>query len=119
MDFKTEKWNSLTDYPYDWVFSSLLFPILKNLKLLYTLITATTNSGFYTRHNSVVYLQGSYVFFGGYGTDIIAKLDGKSFKWSKIGKLNTQRKHHGAIIIGDTVFIVGAHQGYGFVVVFS
>ena len=84
--------------------------------MFYTLVTATTNSGFYTRHNSAVYLKGSYVFFGGYGTDIIAKLDGKSFKWSKIGKLNTQRKHHGAIMIGDTVFIVGDHQGYGFVV---
>ena len=65
-----------------------------------------------------MYLRGSYVFFGGFSTDIIAMLDAKSFKWSKIGKLNTQRKYHGVIKIGDTVFVVGDHQGYGFVVFF-
>ena len=87
--------------------------------MLYTLITAKTISGFWAKHNPTVYIRGSYVFFGGYFTDIIAKLDGKSFKWSKIGKLNDIRKHHGAIMIGDTVFVVGNRVGYGFVVFFS
>ena len=61
-----------------------------------------------------LYLHGSYVFFGGRNTDIIAKLDGKSYKWSKLGKLKTTRPNSGVILVGDTVFVVGGKNGYGF-----
>ena len=66
-----------------------------------------------------LYLQGSYVFFGCLNTDIIAKLDGKSYKWSKLGKLATTRANFGAIVLSDTVFVVGGQKyingfGYGY-----
>ena len=76
---------------------------------MYTRKTVTSSTDFYAA--PTLYLQGNYVFFGGLNTDIIAKLDGKSYKWTKLGKLNTIRANFGAILVGDTVFVVGGKDG--------
>ena len=55
----------------------------------------------------VLYYNDVFLFFGGLNTDIIAELNGKSYQWKKVGKLNTVRKHYGIIRIGNAVFVVG------------
>ena len=76
---------------------------------MYIRKTVPSSTEFYAA--PTLYLQGSYIFFGGLNTDIIAKLDGKLYKWSKLGKLSTTRVNFGAILVGDTVFVVGGKDG--------
>ena len=64
-------------------------------------------------HQAVVYAYSSYFYFGGYdGSDlsIIARLDGSSYMWSKVGQLNEGRLGHNAIHLNGFFVVVG---GYG------
>ena len=57
---------------------------------------------------AVVYAYSSYFYFGGSGAEsIIARLDGSSYKWSKVGQLNEGRWAHNAIHLNDIFLVVG------------
>ena len=62
-----------------------------------------------------LYFNGVYLFIGGLNTDIIAELNGKSYQWRKVGKLNTVRWNYGIIRVGNNVFVVGG-DGYSFTI---
>ena len=60
------------------------------------------------RNQAVVYAYSSYFYFGGHGAySIIARLDGSSYKWSKVGQLNEGRLGHNAIHLNDIFLVVG------------
>ena len=64
-------------------------------------------------HQAVVYAYSSYFYFGGYGgreLSIIARLDGSSYMWSKVGQLNEGRYGHNAIDLNGFFVVVG---GFG------
>ena len=60
---------------------------------------------------AVVYAYSSYFYFGGYdgSSDLstIARLDGSSYKWSQIGRLNEGRGGHNVIYLNNHFLIVG------------
>ena len=57
---------------------------------------------------AVVYTYSSYFYFGGNGAgSTIARLDGSSYQWSKIGQLNQGRYAHNAIHLNGRFVIVG------------
>ena len=59
---------------------------------------------------AVVYAYSSYFYFGGYGgreLSIIARLDGPSYMWSKVGQLNEGRCGHNAIPLNGFFVVVG------------
>ena len=67
-------------------------------------------------HQAVVYVYSSYFYFGGSDgisltfktvNSIIARLDGSSYKWSKIGRLNQERYGHNAIHLNGYFVVVG------------
>ena len=62
-----------------------------------------------------LYYNDVFLFFGGLNLDIIAELNGKSYQWRKVGKLNTVRRNYGIIRIGNAVFVVGG-DGYSFTI---
>ena len=66
-------------------------------------------SSFYDQ--AVVYVYSSYFYFGGFDgssdLSIIARLDGSSYKWSKVGQLNEGRNGHNAIHLNDIFLFVG------------
>ena len=64
---------------------------------------------------AVVYAHSSYFYFGGYSDayynlSIIARLDGESFEWTKVGQLKEGRYGHNAIHLNGYFIVVG---GYG------
>ena len=68
---------------------------------------------------AVVYVNSSYFYFGGYddyppkhAESIIARLDGLSYKWSKIGQLNEARDGHNAIYFNNHFLVVGGDGTY-------
>ena len=73
-----------------------------------------------------IFYQNGYIYFGGRQTnyikskfskgksrtvseyiDVIARLDGETFKWSLLGKLNTKRSDHGIIQVRNDFLVVG------------
>ena len=64
--------------------------------------------------HAVVYVHSSYFYFGGDDgskkVSTIARLDGSSYKWSKVGQLNQGRNAHNAIHLNGHFLVVG---GYG------
>ena len=66
-------------------------------------------------HQAVVYAYSSYFYFGGHGlykgkwSDLstIARLDGSSYKWSKVGQLKERRHGHNAIHLNGFFVVVG------------
>ena len=59
-------------------------------------------------HQAVVYAHSSYFYFGGvYSGSIIARLDGSSYKWNYVGRLNEGRNGHNAIHLNDIFLVVG------------
>ena len=62
----------------------------------------------YIYNQAVVYAYSSYFYFGGrYSESIIARLDGSSYKWNKVGQLNEGRWGHNAIHLNGHFLIVG------------
>ena len=63
------------------------------------------------RGYAVIFYGGNHFFFGGndHSSDLksILLLSGSSWTWSNIGQLNLARQGHGAILIGNTVTVVG------------
>ena len=60
---------------------------------------------------AVVYAHSSYFYFGGFPSkSIIARLDGESFEWTKVGQLKEGRNGHNAIHLNGHFIVVG---GYG------
>ena len=58
-------------------------------------------------HQAVVYAHSSYFYFGGDGAEsIIARLDGSSYKWNKVGQLKQGRYGHNAIHLNRNYFLV-------------
>ena len=74
----------------------------------------------YTYYQAVVYAYSSYFYFGGYGLyngaysglSTIARLDGSSYKWSKVGQLNKGRNGHNAIHLNGYFLVVGGGGTY-------
>ena len=62
-----------------------------------------------------LYFNGVFLFFGGLDIETIAELNGQSYQWRKVGKINTVRRNHGVIRIGNAVFVVGG-DGYSLTV---
>ena len=66
---------------------------------------------------AVVFAHSSYFFFGGYSKanfhlSIIARLDGESFEWTKVGQLKEGRYGHNAIHLNGYFIVVGGHGIY-------
>ena len=67
-------------------------------------------------HQAVVYAYSSYFYFGGHDWSInsdvstIARLDGTTYMWSKVGQLNERRNGHNVIHLNGFFVVVG---GYG------
>lgn len=62
---------------------------------------------------AVVFHAGYHYFFGGYSSgylDSILRLNGTSWTWSKIGHLNSSRRAHGVILVGNTFMVVGGYE---------
>ena len=61
--------------------------------------------------HAVVYVHSSYFYFGGDDgskkVSTIARLDGSSYKWSKVGQLNQGRNAHNAIHLNGFFVVVG------------
>ena len=103
LDINKDQWKSIDSYPFDQGSIQLLFTTVKLF-----LIPIYANSIFY---QAVVYAYSSYFYFGGFGVNkIIARLDGSSYKWSKVGQLNQGRFEHNAIHLNGHFLVVG---GYG------
>ena len=76
------------------------------------MIPINANSIFY---QAVVYAYSSYFYFGGHGSyngkysdpPVIARLDGSTYQWSKVGQLNEGRFGHNAILLNDIFLVVG------------
>ena len=81
----------------------------------------------YIYSQAVVYAHSSYFYFGGYGPrisndklvlysdvflSIIARLDGSSYKWSKVGELNEARESHNAIQLNGQFLVAGGSDTY-------
>ena len=61
---------------------------------------------------AVISHGGNHFFFGGWigwssEVNSILRLDGSSWTWSNVGQLNSARYGHGAILVGNTVTVVG------------
>ena len=63
-------------------------------------------------YQAVVYAYSSYFFFGGYRLSIIARLDGSSYKWNKVGQLKEGRNGHNAIHLNGHFHVVGGWGTY-------
>ena len=67
-------------------------------------------------YQAVVYAYSSYFYFGGFGwksdISIIARLDGSSYKWNKVGQLNEGRYGHNAIHLNGHFLVVGGAGTY-------
>jgi len=84
LDISKDQWKSIDSYPYA--------------------------SSFFNQ--AVVYVHSSYFFFGGWGhggndRSTIARLDGSSYQWSKVGQLNQGRNGHKAIHLNDIFLVAG------------
>ena len=80
----------------------------------------------YIYDQAVVYAHSSYFYFGGDGRpivndkpatrsvelSIIARLDGSSYKWSKVGELNEARESHNAIQLNGQFLVAGGRDTY-------
>ena len=64
----------------------------------------------YIFHQIVVYAHSSYFYFGGTSTSTIARQDGLSYKWSKVGQLKQGRIGHNAIYINGQFLVVGGQD---------
>ena len=63
---------------------------------------------------AVVYAYSSYFYFGGVSAwSTIARLDGSSYKWSKVGQLKERRHGHNAIHLNGFFLVVGGHGKFG------
>ena len=66
-------------------------------------------------NQAVVYAYSSYFYFGGRGVyngengglSTIARLDGSSYKWNKVGQLNEGSRGHNAIHLNGHFLVVG------------
>ena len=59
---------------------------------------------------AVVYAHSSYFYFGGVGAEsVIARLDGSTYKWNNVGKLNEGRRGHNAVYLSGNFLVVGGH----------
>ena len=87
LDISKDQWRSIDSYPYDYNNASIFW------------------------NPAVVYAYSSYFYFGGSATNLstktIARLDGSSYKWSKVGQLNEGRFGHNAILLNDIFLVVG------------
>ena len=67
--------------------------------------------GNYFNGYAVILYGGNHFFFGGYDgsgeLNSILRLDGSSWTWSNVGQLNSARSGLGAILVGNTVTVVG------------
>ena len=71
-------------------------------------------------HQAAVYAYSSYFYFGGMNkgggssnkVSTIARLDGSSYKWSKVGQLNEGRYGHNAIHLNGHFLVVGGAGTY-------
>ena len=63
-----------------------------------------------------MYAYSSYFYFGGLNkaseVSTIARLDGSSYKWSKVGQLNEGRWGHNAIHLNGHFLVVGGWGTY-------
>ena len=63
---------------------------------------------------AVIFHGGYHYYFGGLDgnseSNSILRLSGTSWTWSNVGQLNSAREGHSAILIGNTVTVLG---GYG------
>ena len=72
-------------------------------------------SGFWNQ--AVVYVYSSYFYFGGTTENFthlstIARLDGSSYKWNKVGQLKEGRNGHNAIHLNGHFHVVGGWGTY-------
>ena len=90
LEISKNHWKNIASYPFD---KGSIYLILLTIKFL--LIPNNANS---ISSQAVVYAYSSYFYFGGSGAEsTIARLNGSSYKWSKIGRLNEGRYGHNAI----------------------
>ena len=54
-----------------------------------------------------LYHNGAYFIFGGVDSDIIARLDKVSKRWSLAGHLKSNRERHNVIYDGEVFLVVG------------
>ena len=54
-----------------------------------------------------IYFQGGFIFFGGYGTDIVSRLTDKSYQWSKLGTLTTMRTFDKVARMNNDFYLIG------------
>ena len=71
----------------------------------------------YLSNAAVLHAQDNFYVFGGYTgrlsvTNVIARLDSKTYQWSMAGQLNTARNYHAAVAIDGEFLIVGGAGEY-------
>ena len=55
---------------------------------------------------AVIFYAGNFYYFGGWGSGIL-RLDAATWTWSSVGQLNYGRYANGAILIDNTVMVIG------------
>ena len=68
---------------------------------------APTADGFRLHNYAVIYNGGHHYYFGGDGYDTILALQENTWNWSNAGKMNSARKYHGVILVGDRFMVIG------------
>ena len=110
LDISKDQWRNIDFYPYDQGSIQLLHTTFKFL------LIPINASSFWNQ--AVVYVYSSYFYFGGHelyngqysDLSTIARLDGSSYKWNKVGQLNEGSRGHNAIHLNGHFLVVG---GYG------
>ena len=71
-------------------------------------INAKSNS---FQNYAAVYANTSYFYFGGYySQSIIARLDGSSYKWHRVGNLIQGRRGHNVVHLNGVFLVVGGKE---------
>ena len=73
------------------------------------------NKATFVHRAAVIHHQNAYFYFGGYTNyteydRTIARLDGKTFRWSKLGQLNQGRNGHNVILLQSYFLVVGGYN---------
>ena len=59
---------------------------------------------------AVVFAYEAFFVFGGFKTNVIARLDAATFAWEKVGELGKNRSSHNAIYLGNVFLVVGGGE---------